>query len=95
MRRYGQREPAARRTAASMDALVRLGRTKMPRLSASQRAMLERWAPLVLALTTQGRWSSGDRARLLQLILAKAGPSERDFQHRLLRHKRLGALLGC
>ena len=95
MRRYGQHEPAARRTAAVMDALARLGRTKMPRHSASQRAMFQRWAPLVLALTAQGRWSAGDRVRLLQLILAKAGPSERDFQQQLLRHKRLRALLGC
>jgi len=67
----------------------------MPRHSASQRAMFQRWAPLVLALTAQGRWSAGDRVRLLQLILAKAGPSERDFQQQLLRHKRLRALLGC
>ena len=94
-RRYGQHEPVARRHAAIMDALARLGRTKMPRLSAAQRAMLGRWAPLVLALTAQGRWSTGDRERLLRLILAKAGPSERDFQRRLLRHRRLRALLGC
>jgi hypothetical protein len=94
-RRYGQQKPQARRDAANADALARLGQVKAPCLAASERAMLGRWAPLVLALTAQGRWSAGDRKRLLQLILAKAGRSERDFQLLLLRHKRLRALLDC
>jgi hypothetical protein len=94
-RRYGQRTPAARRDAAVSDALTHLGRAKAPRLTASQRMMLARWAPLVLALTAQGRWNSVDRGRLLRLILAKAGRSERGFQQQLLRHARLRALLDC
>lgn len=94
-RRCGQRDPDARRSAAVVDALARLGRTKMPRLAASQRAMLGRWAPLILALTAQGRWSARDRKRLLRLILAKAGRSERGFQQQFLRHARLRALLDC
>ena len=93
--RYGHREPLARRDAAVVDALARLGRVKTPRLAPSQRAMLSHWAPLVLALTAQGRWSAGDRKRLLRLILAKAGRSERDFQQQLLRHTRLRVLLAC
>ena len=93
--RYGQREPDARRIAAVMDALARLGRMKAPPLSAPQRAMLGHWAPLVLALTAQGRWSGGDRKRLLRLVLAKAGRSERGFLQQFLHHPRLRALLGC
>jgi hypothetical protein len=57
--------------------------------------MFTRWAPLILALTRQGRWGASDRERLLRLILAKAGRSERDFQQQLLRHSRLRALLRC
>ena len=94
-RRYGQRTPAARREAAVADALACLGRQKAPRLTASQRMMLARWAPLVLALTAQGRWNSLDRGRLLRLILEKAGRSERGFLQQLLRHTRLRALLDC
>jgi len=94
-RRYGQREPDARRDAATADALARLGRARAPRLAAAQCAMLERWTPLILAFTAQGRWNAGDRKRLLRLILAKAGRSERGFLQQLLRHARLRALLGC
>jgi hypothetical protein len=94
-RRYGQRTPASRREATVADALARLRRRKPPRLTESQRVMLTRWAPLVLALTAQGRWNSVDRGRLLRLILAKAGRSERGFQQQLLRHTRLRALLDC
>ena len=94
-RRYGQRTPAARREATVADAMARLGRQKPPGLTASQRMMLGRWAPLVLALTAQGRWNSVDRGRLLRLILAKAGRSERGFLQQLLRHTRLRALLDC
>jgi hypothetical protein len=57
--------------------------------------MLGHWAPLVLALTAQGRWSAGDRKRLLRLVLAKAGRSERGFLQQFLHHTRLRALLGC
>jgi hypothetical protein len=95
MHRYGQREPDARRNAAVRDALKRLGRPKSPRLPAAQRAMLARWAPLILALTRQGRWGASDRGRLSRLVLAKAGRSERGFLRQLLRHSRLRALLGC
>ena len=72
-----------------------VGRRKAPRLTASQRMMLGRWAPLILAFTAQCRWNASDKRRLLQLILVKAGPDERGFQHQLLRHTRLRALLGC
>ena len=93
--RYGQREPDARWEAIVADALAFLGREKAPRLTPAQRAILSRWAPLVLAVITQGRWSAGDRKQLLRLILAKAGLSERGFQQQLLRYTRLRALLAC
>ncbi|MGB5131319.1 MAG: hypothetical protein WBO00_01795, partial [Steroidobacteraceae bacterium] len=92
---YGQRDPQARRQAAVTDALARLGSRKAADLTAAQRAMLGRWATLALALTAKGRWSAGDRNRLLQIILAKCNSSERDFQRRLLRHRRLRSLLDC
>jgi hypothetical protein len=94
-RRYGQQNPGLRRQAAVTDALARLRRARSPRLSAPQRAMLDRWAPLVLAVTEHGRWAPGERRRLLQLILAKAGRSERDYLRQLLRHPRLRALFDC
>ena len=78
-RRYGQRGPAARRDAATVDALARLGRTEgaAPCVVATRDAA--RWAALILALTAQGRWNAGDRRLLLRLILAKTGGSERGF----------------
>jgi hypothetical protein len=94
-RRYRQQDPDARRHAAVADALKQLGHRGLPRLSAAQRAMFVRWAPLILAFISQGRWSAGDRQRLLRLVLAKGGPSERDFQRQLLRHSRIRALLDC
>ena len=94
-RRYRQREPDVRRDAMVMDALARMASVKAPRMTSPQRAILSRWAELVLALTSQGRWSVGDRKRLLRLILAKAGSNERDFQQQLLRHARLRSLLAC
>ena len=95
MRRYRQVDPRHRRNAALEDALRRLGPVNAARLTRGQRATLGRWAPLVLAVTARGRWLAGERRQLLQLILAKAGRSERDFQRRLLRHARLRALLDC
>jgi len=94
-RRYGQRGPDARRDAMIVDALARLGRAKAPRLRPHQQAMLSRWAPLVLALTDEGRWTAGDRRKLLSLILAKAGTDELLYQQQLLGHARLRSLLGC
>ena len=94
-RRYREFEPEARRDASVVDALTLLGRAKPPRLTSAERRMLGRWAPLVLVFIRHGRWSPGDRQRLLRVILAKAGRSERDFQQQLLRHARLRALLAC
>lgn len=94
-RRYGQRDPEARRNAIVADALARLGRKRVRRLTAAQHAALARWAPLILAWTENGRWSATDRSRLLRIVLAKAASNERDFQQRLLRHDRLRKLLDC
>jgi len=94
-RRYGQRDPDARRDAAVADALARLGHRELPRLTSAQRMVLTRWAPLVLALTAKGRWSARDRTQLLRIILAKAASNERGFQRQLLRHDRLRELLNC
>ncbi len=93
-RRYRQPDPQARRDATVVDALARLS-SKAPPLTAPQRAMLARWALLVLALTAKGRWSGADRKRLLRIILAKAARSERGFQQQLLRLARLRELLNC
>ena len=94
-RRYGQRNTAARRDAICADAVKQLGRKTVPRVTAAQRSILARWAPLVLAWTANGRWSGADRSRLLRIILAKAASNERDFQRQMLRHDRLRKLLGC
>ena len=93
--RYGQSAPAARRAAAVADELSRLGRRQLPRLTAAQCTMFGRWAPLVLAFTSKGSWSNADRRRLLRLVLAKAGQSERDYLQQLLHHHRLRQLLDC
>ena len=94
-RRYRQFGPEARLDASVTDALTSIGGARPPRLSTAERKMLGRWAPLVLAFTKHGRWSVAERKRLLRVILAKAGRSERGFQQELLRHARLRALLAC
>jgi len=57
--------------------------------------MLAQWAGLVLALGRMGRWGVRDRRRLLSLIRAKAGISERAYLKLLLRHTRLRRALDC
>jgi hypothetical protein len=95
LRRLPQAGSGNRCTAAADAALKRLRPAKRRRLDTHARAMLDRWAGLVLALTARGRWSQGERRDLLRLIESKAGTSERDFQRRVLCHRRLRKLLDC
>lgn len=93
-RRFRDASPSGRQAAATRAAARRLG-LNADRLGTSQRAMLARWSGLALALTASGGWSVGERRALGRLIVAKAGPAEREFQRLLLRHRRLRRLLGC
>jgi hypothetical protein len=95
LRKFQQANAADRRADATAAALQRLGATKGTRLDAHSRAMLGRWSGLVLALTRHGSWSSRERRQLLRLIESKAGASERVFQKRLLRLRRLRRVLDC
>ncbi len=95
LRRFGQADRRDRVAAAATAALQRLGASGAIQLDADSRAMLGRWAGLVLALTETGRWTGTERRQLLRLIIAKAGRSEREFQRLLLKHRRLRALLQC
>jgi hypothetical protein len=94
LRRFDSADPGARQAAAVRAATRRLG-IALARVAPAARAMLARWAGLALALTSQGRWNPGERRALGRLIVAKAGPAERDFQRMLLRHRRLRKLLDC
>jgi len=94
LRRFDSADPGARQAAAVRAATRRLG-IALARVAPAARAMLARWAGLALALTSQGRWDPGERRALGRLIVAKAGPAERDFQRMLLRHGRLRKLLDC
>jgi hypothetical protein len=93
-RRYRSPDPLVREAAALQAAAGRLG-LDAGRLSAAQRSMLARWSGLALALTASGRWTSPERRALGRIIVAKAGPAEREFQRQLLRHRRLRRLLDC
>ncbi|HEU0225948.1 MAG TPA: hypothetical protein VFR29_10970 [Steroidobacteraceae bacterium] len=93
-RRFRDPDPACRQAAATQAAASRLG-LDADRLGAAPRAMLARWSGLALALTASGGWSAPERRALGRLIVAKAGPAEREFQRRLLRHPRLRRLLAC
>lgn len=93
-RRYRSPDPLVREAAALQAAARRLG-LNAGRLSAAQRSMLARWSGLALALTASGGWSAPERRALGRIIVAKAGPAEREFQRRLLRHRRLRRLLAC
>ena len=77
------------------DALGRLGSRRPEQLAAPAREWLRRWSGLILAWTAAGRWSRKERRALLQLAVAKAGRTERQFHRQLLRHERLRTLLGC
>jgi hypothetical protein len=57
--------------------------------------MLERWAGLVLALTTRGHWTPRERRQLMRLIIAKAGRNERVYLQQVLRHRRFRRLVDC
>jgi hypothetical protein len=95
LRQFRQADPAERRAAASAGALQRLAGKGSVRLSADARAMLGRWAGLVLAMTASGAWNTSERRQLLHLIVAKAGRNERSYQRLVLRHRRFRRLLGC
>ncbi len=62
---------------------------------AKSRERFGRWTGLALAWTSRGHWSVAERRDLLRLAMAKDGRGERDYQQRLLRHRRLRNLLGC
>ena len=95
LRRFRDADPAERRAAAAEAAMQRLTGANSPRLAPGARAMLTRWAGLVLSFTQSGRWSALERTQLLNLIVAKAGNDERAYQRRVLRHPRLRRLLDC
>lgn len=95
LRRFPQSSGDTGSAGAAAAALKRLGLAKNRRLNRGVQAMLERWTGLVLALTARGPWSRSERRSLLRLIEAKAGPDEREFQRRVLRHHRLRQLLDC
>jgi hypothetical protein len=93
-RRFRNADPAVRQAAATAAAWRRLG-VIAAGLGPDARAMFARWAGLTLALTESGRWTRAERRALARIVVAKAGPSEREFQQLLLRHRRLRRLLGC
>lgn len=95
LRQFRQADPAERRAAASAGALQRSAGKESVRLSADARAMLGRWAGLVLAMSASGAWTTSERRQLLRLIVAKAGRNERSYQRLVLRHRRFRRLLGC
>jgi hypothetical protein len=95
LRRFPRSGGDNRSAGAADAASKRLGLAKNRRLDRGVRAMHERWAGLVLALTARGRWSRSERRNLLRLIESKAGPNEREYQRRVLRHHRLRQLLDC
>lgn len=95
LRRFRQADAGARRAAATTAARARLGALPGSRMAGSERAMLDRWAGLVLALTARGRWTAAERRQLMRLIVAKAGRSERVYLEQVLRHRRFRRLLDC
>ncbi len=91
----GGADPVARQSAATSAAQRKLGAARSRAAAGARRAMLDRWAGLVLALMAHGRWSGRERRELRRLIESKAGASEREFQRRILRFRRLRKLLDC
>ena len=89
--RFGDADPARRQAAAIQAAARQLGIAP----HAAERSGLERWAGLVLALTAHGRWTRHERRELARIVAAKCAASEREFQQRVIRHRRLRTLLGC
>ena len=92
LKRFAQRDASARTAAATEAARAWLGAGK---LRPQAFRMLSQWAGVVLALSRRGRWSRQERKKLLQLIEAKAGSSEREYLRQLMRHDRIRDALGC
>ena len=88
-------DPMVRQAAATRAAIAKLGAPDSTAATGASRAMLDRWAGLVLAFTEQGRWSRSDRRELFRVMASKAATSEREFQRRVLRLRPLRKLLDC
>ncbi|MEX1994534.1 MAG: hypothetical protein WD929_07730 [Steroidobacteraceae bacterium] len=95
LRRFRQADASDRRSAATAAALDSLRAGSGMKWNTNERAMLDRWAGLVLAMTTRGRWRPAERRQLLRLIVAKAGRSERVYLRQVLRHRRFRRLFDC
>jgi hypothetical protein len=97
-RRIGREFGGDRRVAQRVD------RTRVARALASARPTrrttdegrwFERLAPLVALVPDLALWPRRERARLLAVIHAKGGPSERAYLRKLDGHRRLRAALGA
>ena len=95
LRRFRQPDAAMRRNAATAAVLDSLLAGMDMTWSANARAMLDRWAGLVLAMLAHERWKPAERRQLLRLIAAKSGRSERVYLQRMLQHRRLRRLFNC
>ena len=60
-----------------------------PLFSAAERAAWRQWSPLMISIPGASRWPGKDRRALAEVVRAKAGPREAEFQRRLLAHSRL------
>ena len=70
-------------------AAARLGLRTLRGFDGDERDWLRRWAPLIAALRGVERWSSRDRAALIEVLRAKAGRRETDYVKKFEAHPRL------
>lgn len=93
--RFKNADADVRRAEASAVAERHLRNSGPHRASPAVKRMFEQWAPLVLALLRDSKWSQEERRQLLRLIESKAGASEREYHKRLMQHRRLRRILRC
>lgn len=67
----------------------RCGLASVPGRSAAQHAAWRHWGPLLMLLPRLARWPAADKRALLNLIVMKAAPGEREYVLRVAAHTRL------
>ncbi len=82
----GNRRVATEKSVKQISSILKLG--NVSRWSASEKAALERLAPLICCIPDLRKWPLSDRIMLGQIVKAKGGTLERNYVRLTLRHER-------
>jgi hypothetical protein len=78
---------------ASVASVTRALEINSTRWSSAELLSLETWSLILALIPNLGRWTSDEKYQLVQIIRAKAAPSEMTYFHQTQKHLRLRAEL--